>query len=80
MSRAAEIVFDQVTKRYAGRDVAAVKDLSLEIPAGTFCILVGPSGRLEGVLGASLCVMALSAGVFVFLVSVQRLVTPRGFE
>jgi len=41
---AAEIVFDGVTKRYAGRDVAAVSDLSLEIPAGTFCVLVGPSG------------------------------------
>jgi osmoprotectant transport system ATP-binding protein len=41
---AAEITFDHVTKRYAGRDVAAVDDLSLEIPAGAFCILVGPSG------------------------------------
>jgi osmoprotectant transport system ATP-binding protein len=41
---AAELVFDGVTKRYAGRDVAAVSDLSLEIPAGTFCVLVGPSG------------------------------------
>src|SRR3954471_852457 len=44
MARAAEIVFDHVTKRYAGRDSAAVADLSLEIPAGAFCILVGPSG------------------------------------
>jgi osmoprotectant transport system ATP-binding protein len=44
VSRAAEIVFDHVTKRYAGRDVAAVRDLSLEIPAGVFCVLVGPSG------------------------------------
>jgi osmoprotectant transport system ATP-binding protein len=44
MSTAAEIVFDHVTKRYAGRDAAAVDDLSLEIPAGTFCVLVGPSG------------------------------------
>ncbi|HVU76125.1 MAG TPA: ATP-binding cassette domain-containing protein, partial [Gaiellaceae bacterium] len=42
--RAAEIVFDHVTKRYPGRDAAAVDDLSLEIPAGCFCILVGPSG------------------------------------
>jgi osmoprotectant transport system ATP-binding protein len=41
---AAEIVFDHVTKRYPGRDEAALDDLSLEIPAGTFCILVGPSG------------------------------------
>src|ERR1035437_8067315 len=44
MSAAAEIVFDHVTKRYAGRDSAALDDLSLEIPAGTFCVLVGPSG------------------------------------
>ena len=44
MARAAEIVFDHVTKRYAGRDLAAVHDLSLEIPAGSFCVLVGPSG------------------------------------
>jgi osmoprotectant transport system ATP-binding protein len=42
--RGAEIVFDHVTKRYAGRDAAALDDLSLEIPAGTFCVLVGPSG------------------------------------
>ena len=44
MNTAAEIVFDHVTKRYAGRDAAALDDLSLEIPAGTFCVLVGPSG------------------------------------
>jgi osmoprotectant transport system ATP-binding protein len=44
MSDAAEIVFDRVTKRYAGREAAAVRDLSFEIPAGTFCVLVGPSG------------------------------------
>jgi osmoprotectant transport system ATP-binding protein len=44
MNTAAEIVFDHVTKRYAGRDAAALADLSLEIPAGTFCVLVGPSG------------------------------------
>src|SRR3954462_1178856 len=43
-ARAAEIVFDRVTKRYAGRDGAAIDDLSLAIPAGTFCVLVGPSG------------------------------------
>jgi osmoprotectant transport system ATP-binding protein len=41
---AAEIVFDDVTKRYEGRDEAALSHLSLEIPAGTFCVLVGPSG------------------------------------
>jgi osmoprotectant transport system ATP-binding protein len=43
-TRAAQIVFDRVSKRYAGRDVAALRELSLEIPAGTFCVLVGPSG------------------------------------
>jgi len=42
--RAAEIVFDRVSKQYAGRDVAALHELSFEIPAGTFCVLVGPSG------------------------------------
>ncbi len=41
---AAEIVFDRVTKRYAGRDAAAVQELSLTIPAGEICVLVGPSG------------------------------------
>jgi osmoprotectant transport system ATP-binding protein len=44
MAAAAEIVFDHVTKRYAGRQGAALDDLSLTIPAGTFCVLVGPSG------------------------------------
>jgi osmoprotectant transport system ATP-binding protein len=44
MSDAAEIVFDRVTKRYAGREGAALQELSLTIPAGTFCVLVGPSG------------------------------------
>jgi osmoprotectant transport system permease protein len=38
------------------------------------------SYRLDGVLGASLCVMALSAGVFIFLVSIQKAVTPRGLR
>jgi osmoprotectant transport system ATP-binding protein len=41
---AAEIVFDHVTKRYAGRSELAVDDLSLTIPAGQICVLVGPSG------------------------------------
>ncbi len=46
MSRtsAAEIVFDRVTKRYEGRNQAAVENLSLTIPAGEICVLVGPSG------------------------------------
>jgi len=43
-SAAAEILFDHVTKRYPGREEAAVDDLSLAIPAGEICILVGPSG------------------------------------
>jgi osmoprotectant transport system permease protein len=36
------------------------------------------SYRLSGVLGASFCVMALSAGVFLALAAVQAAVTPRG--
>ena len=43
-SSAAEIVFRNVTKRYLGRAAAAVQDLSLAIPAGEICVLVGPSG------------------------------------
>jgi len=43
-SAAAEIVFDRVTKRYEGREQAAVESLSLTIPAGEICVLVGPSG------------------------------------
>jgi osmoprotectant transport system ATP-binding protein len=41
---AAELRFDRVTKRYEGREAAALSELSLDIPAGTFCVLVGPSG------------------------------------
>jgi osmoprotectant transport system ATP-binding protein len=41
---AAEIVFDRVSKRYPGREGHALHELSLEIPAGMFCVLVGPSG------------------------------------
>jgi osmoprotectant transport system ATP-binding protein len=43
-SSAAEIVFDRATKRYPGRPQAAVSELSLTIPAGEICVLVGPSG------------------------------------
>ncbi|MEA2268408.1 MAG: osmoprotectant transport system ATP-binding protein, partial [Solirubrobacteraceae bacterium] len=43
-STAAEIVFDHVTKRYPGQDRPAVDDLSLTIPAGEICVLIGPSG------------------------------------
>jgi osmoprotectant transport system ATP-binding protein len=42
--RAAEIVFDRVTKRYPGRAEPAVRELSLTVPAGELCCLVGPSG------------------------------------
>ncbi|HWC45903.1 MAG TPA: ABC transporter permease subunit [Casimicrobiaceae bacterium] len=38
------------------------------------------SYRLEGVLGASFCVMALSAGVFLGLAGLQFAVTPRGLR
>jgi osmoprotectant transport system ATP-binding protein len=41
---AAEIVFDRVTKRYPGRGAPAVRELSLTVPAGEICCLVGPSG------------------------------------
>src|SRR5438034_10512657 len=41
---AVELVFDHVTKRYPGQERPAVDDLSLTIPAGDLCVLVGPSG------------------------------------
>jgi osmoprotectant transport system ATP-binding protein len=44
VSGASEIVFDRVTKRYPGRAQPALDQLSLTIPAGSFCVLVGPSG------------------------------------
>jgi osmoprotectant transport system ATP-binding protein len=43
-SDAAEIVFEHVTKRYGGSERPAVDDLSLTIPAGEICVLIGPSG------------------------------------
>ncbi len=42
--QAVEIDFDRATKRYPGRRDPAVDDLSLSIPAGEICCLVGPSG------------------------------------
>jgi osmoprotectant transport system ATP-binding protein len=42
--QAVEIVFDHATKRYPGRAAPAVDDLTLSIPAGDICCLVGPSG------------------------------------
>jgi osmoprotectant transport system ATP-binding protein len=41
---AAEIVFDHVTKRYAGSSQPAIDDLSFTIPEGEICVLIGPSG------------------------------------
>lgn len=38
------------------------------------------SYRLSGVLGASICVMALSAGVYLALLALQRAVTPSGLR
>ena len=42
--QAVEIVFDHATKRYPGRPGPAVDELSLSVPAGEVCCLVGPSG------------------------------------
>jgi osmoprotectant transport system ATP-binding protein len=44
MSDAARIEFDHVSKRYEGRGGDAVHELTFEIPAGSLCVLVGPSG------------------------------------
>ncbi len=43
-AQAAELVFDEATKVYPGREDAAVDHLSLTVPAGEICVLVGPSG------------------------------------
>jgi len=42
--QAVEIDFDRATKRYPGRRDPAVDELTLSIPAGEICCLVGPSG------------------------------------
>jgi osmoprotectant transport system ATP-binding protein len=42
--QAAELVFDEATKRYAEDGDPAVDHLSLTVPAGEICVLVGPSG------------------------------------
>src|SRR4029078_10394644 len=41
---AGELEFAEATKRYPGADSAAVDGLSLTVPAGEICVLVGPSG------------------------------------
>src|SRR3954447_20016435 len=43
-SSAAEIVLEHVTKRYGNSTRPAIDDLSLTIPAGEICVLIGPSG------------------------------------
>jgi len=42
--QAAELVLDEATKRYSGREGDAVDHLSFTVPAGEICVLVGPSG------------------------------------
>jgi osmoprotectant transport system ATP-binding protein len=39
-----EVSYRNVVKRYAGQSEPAVRDFSLEVPAGEICVLVGPSG------------------------------------
>src|SRR3954468_10295763 len=41
---AAELVFDEATKCYGEEGDPAVDHLSLTVPAGEICVLVGPSG------------------------------------
>ncbi|MGH9074172.1 MAG: ABC transporter ATP-binding protein [Acidimicrobiales bacterium] len=41
---AVEIEFVNASKRYPGQDVPAIRSLSLKVPAGEICCLVGPSG------------------------------------
>ena len=42
MAKVGEIELINVTKRFG--DVVAINDITLKIPAGTYCCLVGPSG------------------------------------
>ena len=39
--QAATLEFRDATKRYPGQDEAAVNELSLTVPAGEICVLVG---------------------------------------
>jgi osmoprotectant transport system ATP-binding protein len=41
---AAPIAFHAATKLYEGRDAPAVRELTLDVPAGEICVLIGPSG------------------------------------
>jgi osmoprotectant transport system ATP-binding protein len=42
--QAATLDLRHVSKVYPGADEPAIRDLSLEVPAGEICVLVGPSG------------------------------------
>jgi osmoprotectant transport system ATP-binding protein len=42
--QAATLELRNVSKTYPGSEEPAIRDLSLEVPAGEVCILVGPSG------------------------------------
>jgi osmoprotectant transport system ATP-binding protein len=41
---ALSVTYRNVTKIYPGQSEPAIRDLSLEVPAGDICVLVGPSG------------------------------------
>ncbi len=41
---AASVSYRDVTKRYAGQSAPAIRNLTLDVPAGEICVLVGPSG------------------------------------
>jgi osmoprotectant transport system ATP-binding protein len=43
-AEALAVRLDHVTKRYPGTDRPAVRDLTLDVPAGEICVFVGPSG------------------------------------
>jgi osmoprotectant transport system ATP-binding protein len=43
-STGAQIVFDHVVKRYENANQPAIDDLSITLPAGKICVLIGPSG------------------------------------
>jgi osmoprotectant transport system ATP-binding protein len=42
--QALSVTYRDVTKVYPGQAEPAIRDLSLEVPAGEICVLVGPSG------------------------------------
>jgi osmoprotectant transport system ATP-binding protein len=44
LSGASSVTYQGATKRYGDSAVAAVDNLTLEVPAGEICVLVGPSG------------------------------------